>query len=77
VRVVATATAAQIEEIVLQSRESKFRRRIKTLLRMGQRQDATPQEKAVSDATQALLQRLAAQDPVSAIRLRRYLPPSS
>ena len=75
VRVVATATPAQIEEIVLQSHGSKFRSRIKTLLRMGKRNDATPEEKAVSDATQALLQRLAAQDPVSAIRLRRYLPP--
>lgn len=73
-RIVGTATPAQIEEIVRQSHGSTFRKRIKTLLRMGKRNDATPQEKAVSNATQALLQRLASEDPVSAIRLRRYLP---
>lgn len=75
VRVVGTTPPAQIEEILRQSHGPEFRRRIRILLHIGRRNDATPQEKAVSDATEAFLKRLIEQDPVFAIRLRRYLPP--
>lgn len=74
IRIVGKADEQEIERLLRSSEGRHFRKRIQTLLRIGRMQDAQEDEKRVSALTVALLERLARQDPVIAIRMRQYIP---
>jgi hypothetical protein len=54
--------------------DTEFARRLRTLLRIGQLEDATANAKKLRENTIAWLEKFAANDPISAIRVRRFLP---
>jgi hypothetical protein len=68
---------AKFDEIVplLTSAEDRlFARRLTTLLKIGKSKEATAQEKKVSEHAVAWLRTFAATNPISALRVRRFLP---
>ncbi|HEY3045882.1 MAG TPA: hypothetical protein VGJ72_00255, partial [Polaromonas sp.] len=74
IRVVGNADPDEIERLLRNSEGHRFRARLLTLLRIGSLQDAQEGEKRVSEQTLELLKRLASEDPITAIRLRQYIP---
>ena len=54
--------------------ERLFARRLTTLLKIGERKDATEEGKKLRENTIEWLRTFAATDPISALRVRRFLP---
>lgn len=54
--------------------ERLFKRRLTTLIKIGERRDATEKEKKLRENTIEWLRTFAATDPISALRVRRFLP---
>lgn len=74
IRVVGKADANEIETLLRNSQGKIFRARVRALLQIGAFPDAQEGEKRVSQLTLEILKRLASEDPVTAIRLRQYIP---
>jgi len=73
VRLVATATTGQLEDVLRATRGNAFRRRALTLLDLARIANGDPEAKRVADETKALLQRWSGESPIAAARLRHYL----
>lgn len=74
IRVVGNADADEIERLLRNSEGYRFRARLQTLLRIGTLKDAQEGEKRASEQTLELLKKLATEDPITAIRMRQYIP---
>lgn len=75
---ITTVAAAKFDEIVPlltgAKEERLFARRLTTLLKIGKQKDATEEGKKLRENTIEWLKTLAATDPISALRVRRFLP---
>lgn len=75
---ITTIAEAKFDEIVPlltgAKEERLFARRLATLLKIGERKDATEEEKKLRENTIEWLRTFAATDPISALRVRRFLP---
>lgn len=74
IRVVSKADSEEIERLLRNSEGGLFRVRLNTLLRIGTLQGAQEDDKRVSERTIELLKKLASEDPIIAIRMRRFIP---
>jgi hypothetical protein len=74
IRFVSKAVPADIERLLLNSEGQQFRARLRSLLQIGKLQDAQEDAKRVSEQTLEFLKRLANEDPITAIRMRQYIP---
>lgn len=74
IRVVSKADTGEIERLLRNSEGSLFRVRLNTLLRIGTLQGAQEDDKHISERTLELLKKLASEDPIIAIRMRRFIP---
>ncbi len=77
IRIVGKASPGEIETLLRGTEGRLFRTRLKTLLQIGKLKDAEEDEKRVSEQTLEFLKRLARDDPIMAIRMRRYIPAGS
>lgn len=73
-RIVSMADTGEIERILRQSKGLEFRTRLRALLSIGTIQNGLEHEEPVSQRTVEILKKLANEDPITAIRLRRYIP---
>jgi len=75
---ITTIAEAKFDEIVPlltgAKEERLFARRLATLLKIGERKDATEEGKKLRENTIEWLRTFAATDPISALRVRRFLP---
>lgn len=75
---ITTIAEANFDEIVLLLTGAKekplFAHRLTTLLKIGEQKDATEKEKKLRENTIEWLRTFAAIDPISALRVRRFLP---
>lgn len=74
IRVVGKANPGEIETLLRGTEGRLFRTRLRTLLQIGKLKDAEEDEKRVSEQTLEFLKKLARDDPIIAIRMRRYIP---
>jgi hypothetical protein len=74
IRVVSKITPEQIEQLLRESESRQFRARLITLLNLGKLNTAGDEEKKVTNQTIELLKRLSDEDPITAIRMRHYIP---
>ncbi|WP_431102969.1 P-loop NTPase fold protein [Roseateles noduli] len=73
--IVAKAPRAELEALVRGASGTTFRSRIRVLLQLGSMNAKDPKTAETSKWFASLLQEWAAADPVTAIRLKQYLPP--
>jgi len=74
IRIVSKADAGELERLLHSSEGQLFRARLRTLLRIGTMQNAEDDDKRVSEQTLEILKKLARDDPIIAIRMRRFIP---
>lgn len=74
IRVVSKANRKEIEALLRATKPRLFRARLKTLLTIGTLKDAQEDEKRLSELTLDFLIELARNDPIIAIRMRRFIP---
>lgn len=76
VRIVAEVNPAEIERLLRNASGRLFRARIQALLQLGSMAPDEPRAAEVTATTVMLIKAWASADPVTAIRLRQYMPPS-
>lgn len=74
IKIVGKAEVKEIERILRSSEGRNFRIRLRALLHLGTLNNAEVDEKRVSRETLELLQKLAKEDPLMEIRMRRHIP---
>jgi len=75
--IVAQASSEALEQLIKASTGRKFRARVQVFLALGSMAPNDPEAAATSTRFAATLRAWADADPITAIRLRQYLPPSS